>query len=180
MDLDKIIKGCKKGNPKSQKALYDKFSKRLFWVCLRYCRNRQDAEDVFQDSFIKVFNSLDKYKPFGSFEAWLRIIFINQALNFYRYDKSFSHISTDDIDIPSKEDYSDSFYDEFSNKIILDSIQKLSSRQRIIFNMVEIEGDSYEEVADRLGITQGCVRTHIFKARKNLRELLSDLIDNER
>ncbi len=179
MDLDKIIEGCIKGNPKAQKALYDMFSDKLFGVCLRYCRCREDAQDVFQDSFIKVFNSLDKYKPFGSFEGWLRKIFINQALNFYRYDKSFSHISTDDCDIPSEEIDNESFYDRFSNKMILDSVQKLANRQRIIFNMIEFEDCSYEEVANMLEVTQECVRTQLFKARKKLRTLLTELADKD-
>ena len=179
MDLDKIIEGCKKGNPKAQKALYDMFSDRLFGVCLRYCRSREDAQDVFQDAFVKVFNSLDKYKPFGSFESWLRRIFINQALNFYRYDKSFSHVSVDDVQIPSDEIDNESFYDKFSNQMILDSVQKLANRQRIIFNMVEIEGCSYQEVANMLDVTQECIRTQNFKAKRKLRTLLSDLADKD-
>ncbi|MDD2192841.1 MAG: sigma-70 family RNA polymerase sigma factor [Bacteroidales bacterium] len=179
MDLDKIIEGCKKGNPKAQKALYDMFSDKLFGVCLRYCRSREDAQDVFQDAFVKVFNSLDKYKPFGSFDAWLKRIFINQALNFYRYDKSFSHVSADDVQIPSDEIDNESFYDKFSNQMILDSVQKLANRQRIIFNMVEIEGCSYEEVANMLEVTQECIRTQNFKAKRKLRTLLSDLADKD-
>ncbi|MFA6806814.1 MAG: sigma-70 family RNA polymerase sigma factor [Bacteroidales bacterium] len=174
--MDNIIEGCKKGNPKAQKALYDMFSQKLFGVCLRYCRCREDAQDVFQDSFVKVFNSMDKYKPFGSFEAWLRKIFINQALNFYRYDKSFSHISTDDIDIPSEVINNDSFYDEFSSKMILDSIQELPNRQRIIFNMIEIEGNSYDEVASFLEVSKECVRSQNFKAKQKLKTLLTDRI----
>ena len=155
------------------------FSDKLFGVCLRYCRSREDAQDVFQDAFVKVFNSLDKYKPFGSFDAWLKRIFINQALNFYRYDKSFSHVSADDVQIPSDEIDNESFYDKFSNQMILDSVQKLANRQRIIFNMVEIEGCSYEEVANMLEVTQECIRTQNFKAKRKLRTLLSDLADKD-
>ena len=172
MDLEEIIEGCKKGKPKAQKALYDMFSKRLFGVCLRYCRCREDAQDVFQEAFVKVFNKIDKYENFGSFEAWMRRVFINHAFNYYRYDKRMLQISNDDIDVPN--DDNDTYLDEFSTNMILDAIQKLSNQQRIVFNMVEIEGESYEEVAKFLDVSQECIRTHNFRAKKTLRSLLLD------
>ncbi len=175
MDLEEIIEGCKKGKPKAQKALYDMFSKKLFGVCLRYCRSRQDAEDVFQEAFIKVLNKIDKYENFGSFEGWMRKLFVNQALNYYRYDKRQFQISDDDIDIPSEDKENDGYIDNYSINKILDAIQQLSNQQRIVFNMVEIEGDSYEEVAKYLDVSQECVRTHNFKAKKKLRRLLAEL-----
>jgi len=175
MDLEEIIEGCKKGKPKAQKALYDMFSKRLFGVCLRYCRCRQDAEDVFQEAFVKVLNKIDKYKNIGSFEGWMRKLFVNQALNYYRYDKRQFQISEEDIDIPSEEKENDGYIDDYSINKILDAIQQLSNQQRIVFNMVEIDGDSYEEVAKYLDVSQECVRTHNSKAKKKLRRLLVEL-----
>lgn len=175
MDLEEIIEGCKKGKPKAQKALYDMFSKRLFGVCLRYCRCRQDAEDVFQEAFVKVLNKIDKYKNIGSFEGWMRKLFINQALNYYRYDKRQFQISDDDIDIPSEDKENDGYIDDYSINKILDAIQQLSNQQRIVFNMIEVEGNSYEEVATLLEVSQECVRTHNFKAKKKLRHLLAEL-----
>lgn len=83
------------------------------------------------------------------------------------------------MQIPSDEIDNESFYDKFSNQMILDSVQKLANRQRIIFNMVEIEGCSYEEVANMLEVTQECIRTQNFKAKRKLRTLLSDLADKD-
>lgn len=179
MDLEEIIEGCKKGKPKAQKALYDMFSRKLFGVCLRYCRNREDAQDVSQEAFVKVFNKINMYENFGSFEGWLRRIFVNQALNFYRYDKTLLQISTDEIDIPSEENENDTLFDNYSTQKILDSIQKLPNKQRIVFNMVEVEGESYEEVAKFLEVSQECIRTQNFKAKRNLRELLYKLNENK-
>lgn len=175
MDLEEIIEGCKKGKPKAQKALYDMFSKRLFGVCLRYCRCREDAQDVFQEAFVKVFNKIDKYESFGSFEGWLRKIFINNALNYYRYDKRQFQISNDDIDIPNDDNENDAYLDNYSTNMILDAIQKLTNQQRIIFNMIEVEGESYEEVAKLLDVSQECIRSHNCKAKKILRSILFDL-----
>lgn len=175
MDLDEIIEGCKKGKPKAQKALYDMFSGWLFGVCLRYCRSREDAQDVFQDAFVKVFNNIDMYENFGPIEGWLRKIFVNQAINFYRYDKAFLEISTDDINLPSEDNFHDALFDDYSTKKILDSIQKLPKKQRIIFNLIEIEGESYEEVAKLLNVTQECIRSQNSNAKKRLRELLYDM-----
>lgn len=175
MDLEEIIEGCKKGKPKAQKALYDMFSKRLFGVCLRYCRCKEDAQDVFQEAFVKVFNKIDKYENFGSFEGWIRKVFINHAFNYYRYDKRQFQISNDDIDIPNDDNENDTYLDEYSTNKILDAIQKLSNQQRIVFNMIEVEGESYEEVAKFLDVTQECIRAHNCKAKKTLRSLLLDL-----
>jgi len=175
MDLEEIIEGCKKGKPKAQKALYDMFSKRLFGVCLRYCRCRQDAEDVFQEAFVKVLNKIDKYENIGSFEGWIRRVFVNHAFNYYRYDKRQFQISDNDIDFSSEDSEDDNYLDDNSLNKILDAIQQLSNQQRIVFNMVEIEGRSYEEVAKYLDVSQECVRTHNFKAKKKLRSLLTEL-----
>jgi RNA polymerase sigma-70 factor (ECF subfamily) len=174
MDLEDIIEGCKKQNPKAQKALYDMFSRKLFGVCLRYCKSREDAQDVFQEAFVKVFNSLDKYRGIGSLESWMRKVFINHSLNHYRYDKFLNSVCADDINIAYEDKELENMIDEYSNKKILEAIQKLPNKQRIIFNMVEVEEMSYEEVSDVLNISQGCIRAHNFKAKKKLKTLLKE------
>lgn len=179
MDLDEIIEGCKEGKPKAQKALYDMFSGRLFGVCLRYCRNRDDAKDVFQDAFVKVFNNIIMYDNFGSFDGWIRKIFVNQALNFYRYNKAFLQVSADDLNLISEENSNDALFDDYSTKKILDSIQKLPNKQRIVFNMIEVEGESYEDVAKFLNVSQECIRSQNSNAKKKLRELLYDIKKSE-
>lgn len=180
MNLEEIIEGCKKGNPKAQKELYDMFSGKLFGLSLRYCKNREDAQDVFQEAFVKVFNNIQKYENFGSFEAWMKRIFVNHALNFYRYSKSNMYVSTNDVDIPCDDIDNDAYIDNYKNKEIVKAIQKLPNNQRLVFNMVEVEGQSYEEVAKFLDVKEGTIRSQNSKARANLRCLLSNLenIDN--
>lgn len=168
-----IIEDCKKGKPKAQKAIYDKYSALLFGLCLRYCKNREDAKDVFQDSFIKAYHEIKKFKHKGSFEGWLRKLFINNALNYYRYDKSYSHV--DEYLADSQNLNNNEIYDRFTNYEIMESIQKLSTCKRLVFNMVEIEGYSYKEVAEVLDISESTARNHNFKAKKELRKMLETL-----
>ncbi|MCK9320895.1 MAG: RNA polymerase sigma factor [Bacteroidales bacterium] len=180
MNLEEIIEGCKKGKPKAQKALYDMFAGKLFSLSLRYCKSREDAQDVFQEAFVKVFNNIQKYEDFGSFEGWMKRIFVNHALNFYRYSKANMYVSTNDIDIPYEDKDNDAYIDNYKNNEIIKAIQKLPSNQRLVFNMVEIEGLSYEEVASFLDVKEGTIRSQNSKAKANLRCLLLNLenIDN--
>ena len=85
---EEIIRRCLKKDAKAQRALYDRYSPLMLGLCIRYARCRQDAEDIFQEAFIKAFSQLDKYSFKGAFGGWLRRLFVNCALNYYRYDKS--------------------------------------------------------------------------------------------
>ncbi|MDR0972120.1 MAG: sigma-70 family RNA polymerase sigma factor [Bacteroidales bacterium] len=172
MDLRKIIQGCKKGNDASQKMLYDLFSKKLFAITLRYAHSKEDAQDIFQDAFVKVFKNIHSYKDFGSFEAWLKRIFINTALNYYRKDKNNLKVSLSDISISDEENEDENFYCYFTKEMIVDAIEELPLRQRVIFNMIEIDSYSYQEVSKILNIEQSSCRVHNFKAKKHIREKL--------
>lgn len=175
MNLEEIIKGCKQGKPKAQKALYDMFAGKLFGLCLRYCKSEEDAKDIFQEAFIKVFNNINNYKDYGYFEAWIKKIFVNHALNFYRYDKSKVFLSTSEVDIPYNDKNNDDYIDNYTNTQIIRAIQKLPSKQRLIFNMIEIEGLAYKEIADLLESSESTIRSHYSKAKTSLRNMLLDI-----
>ena len=119
------------------------------------------------------------YDNFGSFDGWIRKIFVNQALNFYRYNKVFLQVSADDLNLISEENSNDALFDDYSTKKILDSIQKLPNKQRIVFNMIEVEGESYEDVAKFLNVSQECIRSQNSNAKKKLRELLYNIKKSE-
>ncbi|MDD2530025.1 MAG: RNA polymerase sigma factor [Bacteroidales bacterium] len=175
MDLEEIIEGCKKDKPKAQKALYDMFSEKLFGLSLRYCKNRADAQDVFQEAFVKVFKNIKNYESFGSFEAWMKRIFVNHAINFYRYNKANLHISTSDVDIPYEDEDNDEYIDNYTNTEILKAIQKLPNQQRVVFNLIEVEGQTYEETAKMLDVKEGTLRSQNSKAKNHLREYLMNI-----
>lgn len=164
-----LVEKCIKKNPKAQKALYDTYSSMLFGICLRYARNRQDAEDMFQDAFIKAFDQIHKYNFQGPLGAWLRKLFVNFALNYYRYDKANLNTDLESIaigELPLQ-------LDEISNQEILETINQLPDRQRIIFNMVEIEGYSYKEISQQLQENESTLRGLNYKAKNNLKNILT-------
>src|SRR5574344_2636880 len=126
MKIEEIIEGCKKRKPKAQKALYDMFSPKCFGICLRYCRSREDAEDVFQDSFAKVFENIDKYSYSGSFEGWINRIFINHPLNYYRK----SNLSSYSVELKEEmldnniQETSEDFMSDYSTEEIVSAISQ--------------------------------------------------------
>ena len=164
-----LVEKCIKKNPKAQKLLYDTYSPKLFAICLRYARNREDAQDIFQEAFIKVFDQIHKYNFQGALGAWLRKLFINVALNYYRYDKTTLSTDIQTIEISQTPLQ----IEELTNKELLETISKLPDRQRMIFNMIEIEGYSYQETSELLGENQSTLRGLNYKAKKNLQELLT-------
>jgi RNA polymerase sigma-70 factor (ECF subfamily) len=164
-----LVEKCIKKNPKAQKALYDIYSPMLFGICMRYARNREDAEDIFQEAFVKAYEQLNKYNFQGALGAWLRKLFINVALNYYRYDKTMlsTDIATLEISqVPLQ-------IENLSNQEILQAIEQLSDSQRLIFNMIEIEGYSYKDLSEELNIKESTLRGLNFKAKKNLQEILT-------
>jgi len=180
MKIEEIIEGCKKKKPKAQKALYDEFSGRLFALCLRYTHTREDAEDMFQEAFVKVFKAIDSYDYRGSFEGWLKRIFINYALNFYRSNKArlqTNNLNVMDNSLTQEEDENieDSFFASFTVKEIFESLKLLPFMQRMVFNLVEVEDYSYEDVANKFGLSNACIRTHNSRAKRNLRYILLDI-----
>ena len=166
-----LIEKCIKKNPKAQKALYDIYSPMLFGICLRYARNYEDAEDIFQEAFIKTFDQLHKYNFQGALGAWLRKLFINVALNYYRYDKT--NLTTDISNIEISQVALQ--LDEISNNEILEALKQLPDKQRIIFNLIEIEGYSYKEVSQQLEENESTLRGLNYKAKKNLQEMLNKI-----
>lgn len=164
-----LVEKCIKKNHKAQKQLYDTYSSMLFGVCLRYARNRDDAEDMFQEAFIKTFEQIHKYNFQGALGAWLRKLFVNFALNYYRYDKTNLSIDITNIEITQTPLQ----IEELSSQEILKAIEQLPDSQRLIFNMVEIEGYTYKEAAEQLNINESTLRGLNFKAKNHLKEILN-------
>ncbi|MDR1725005.1 MAG: RNA polymerase sigma factor [Bacteroidales bacterium] len=165
---NEIIEGCKKQKPMSQKALYDKYSSKMFAVCLRYARNKTDAEDIFQDAFIKVFDVIKQFNFIGSFEGWLRRVFINYALNYYRSKKEFVNIN--DVNLTFESNPIN--FTRFTHEEILNAINALPDNYRLVFNLVEVEGFSYDEVAVQMNVPNTTLRTLNFRAKAMLKQIL--------
>jgi len=138
----------------------------LFAICLKYCRNRAEAEDNLQDSFVTIFNKVSQYNNKGSFEGWLKRITINTALQRYRSKGVFDIVNEDKIEDVNIEVENE----EVSIDFLLNSIQELPDRYRMVFNLYVLDGYSHKEIAEMLNITTGTTKSNLARARLILKE----------
>lgn len=149
----------------AQGEVYQLFSGKLFALCLKYCSNKVDAEDVLQDSFITIFNKIGQYKNKGSFEGWLKRITINTALQRYR-DKSPLQLVKTEQNIEYEEDVVlDIDESNVGIDFLLQLIQELPDRYRMVFNLYILDNYSHKEVAKMLGISEGTSKSNLSRAR---------------
>lgn len=166
MSLDQLIQNCKKNDTKAQSELYKLFSSKLFAICLKYCRNRAEAEDNLQDAFVTIFNKVSQYNNKGSFEGWLKRVTINTALQRYRSKGVFDIVNEDKIEDVNVEIENE----EVSIDFLLNSIQELPDRYRMVFNLYVLDGYSHKEIAEMLSITTGTTKSNLARARLILKE----------
>jgi RNA polymerase sigma factor (sigma-70 family) len=173
MELDekKLINLCIAGNPLAQKALYTKYSKLLYGICLRYAANEEEAQDILQDGFVKVYTKLDTFKFEGSFEGWLKRIIVHTAIEAYR--KKVDLASVDDFEYNSLFSTPDEKNLEVEE--LLKLIQELPKGYRLVFNMYAIEGYTHAEIAKKLNISEGTSKSQLSRARTYLQNKLKAL-----
>lgn len=172
-----IISGCINGDKRAQKMLYDRYSAKMLGVCLRYMKNLDEAEDVLQDGFIKVFTYIGQYRFEGSFEGWLRRIMINTALNAYRSNlKHHFHSDIDEQQNYLPDTITEDAYSKLSVEELLKVIQSLPHGYRMVFNLYEIEGYKHKEIAEMLKISENTSKTQLLKSKIAIRNKLAKLI----
>ena len=174
-----LIEGSLKGDRRSQQAIYKMYYGKMKAVCLRYASSADEAKDIVQDGFIKVFSQLSRYEGNGSFEGWVRRIMVNLAIDYYRKKKHHFEI---DIENSSalREEAEDGYDEENGNEEdydfqpheIVAAMQLLSPVYRTVFNLYVFENFSHQEIADQLGISVGTSKSNFAKAKKNMRKLL--------
>ncbi len=164
MDYHQLLKDCLKFKPEAQRKLYEDFAPAMLGVCFRYTKSLDDAEDVLQDGFVKVFKHLKQFKAQGELGAWIRKIMVNTALNYlksnrkYQYDLSFDEmplhlVSTDNPDV------------KLQTKELSELIRQLPTGFQTIFNLHAVEGFTHVEIASMLGISDGTSRSQYARAR---------------
>ncbi len=171
MTEEQLVKECISGNATAHKKFYDLFAKKMMGVCLRYCSNYEEAQDVLQDGFIKVFSKLPKFVNKGSLEGWVRRIMVNTALDQYRKNKKFQKdIELEAVDFKlEKNEY---IVESISAEYLLNIIQTIPEGYRMVFNLFAIEGYSHKEIADMLGVTESTSKSQYSRAKKMLRKLV--------
>jgi len=172
MSDEQLVKDCIQKKATAQKLLFDKFSKRMMTVCLRYAQDTLEAQDIMQDGFIKVFNSIDKFHHDGSLEGWVKKIMVNTALDAYRRNKKRRNaLELDDenaMEIGDRED----ILGDISIKFLLKLIQDLPEGYRMVFNMFAIEGYSHKEIAKELQISVNTSKSQYSRARAYLQKMI--------
>lgn len=165
-----LIEGCIQGDRKMQYELYQRFAPKMYGVCLRYATNAEEAEDVLQEGFIKVFKKLESFRSEGSFEGWIRRIFVNTAIEQFRR-KSYLQPITEREEATVEGKYL-SVLDNLAERDIIGLVQQLSPGYRTVFNMYVVEGYTHREIADALGISEGTSKSQLSRAKLILQDLV--------
>lgn len=177
-----LIDGCLKEERKAQQRVYELFYGKMMSVCLRYTKNTDQAKDILQDGFIKVFKSVDKFNRAGSFEGWIRRIMVNTAIDHFRRTKNSYLLLGEERSIEDfkDQDAEDVLADEESEEgldlkpaDIINAMQKLTPAYRTVFNLYVFEELTHKEISDMLGINIGTSKSNLAKAKHNLKKLLT-------
>ena len=174
------VHDCRKGNTRAQHKLFKYFYGSVMNVCMRYAGSTDEAADMLNEGFLKVFSNLDKYENSDSFEAWLKRVVCNAALDYRRrYDKKVELVDIDEVQDSHLSDFNvnDAISNISSNEIV-GLIQQLPPVTRTVFNMFVFEGFSHREIAQQLNISESTSAWHVNNARYRLKEALK-LYDNE-
>ncbi|MCH2215828.1 MAG: sigma-70 family RNA polymerase sigma factor [Flavobacteriales bacterium] len=173
-----LIDNCLKNNRKSQELIFRTFYNKMMSVCRRYTADDDQAKDIVQDGFIKVFKNLEKFNYQGSFEGWIRRIMVNTAIDFTRKKKSSQESASEQKPIEEYSDIAVEEDDEIPEEYALNvnDIQRgmsdLSNAYRNVFNLYVFENYSHQEIADELNISVGTSKSNLAKARSNLKKIL--------
>lgn len=171
MTDEAIIDGSKAKNPIAQRHLYEKYSRKMMGICLRYSNNREEAQDILQDGFVKVFDKIETYQGQGSFEGWMRRIFVNTALDQIRKNKE-RRLESDIDDVGYALDSGHNIEGNINAEDLLKLLQDLPTGYRVVFNMFAIEGYSHKEIADELGVTESTSKSQFLRAKGHLIKLM--------
>lgn len=148
--------------------MYEMYAGRLFALCLRYANNEDEAKDILQEGFIKIFDKLQQYKNKGSLEGWMRKIIVNTALEKIRRENRF--VLVEDETMMENEQYKyEHVLEELGEKELLEMIQELSVQYRMVFNLYAIEGYSHKEISKKLNISEGTSKSNLSRARELLK-----------
>lgn len=167
-----LIDGCIEGKRKSQHKLYNAYAPKMMGVCLRYAKDQTEAEDILQDGFVKVFTNIHRYKPIGPFDGWIRRIFVNTAIEYYRSRRKFliSDIELENADL----EFEESVVDKMAAQEIMELFTEMPDGYRMVFNMYAVEGYTHKDIAEELGISIGTSKSQYSRARTFLQRLIKN------
>jgi RNA polymerase sigma factor (sigma-70 family) len=170
-----LIEGCVKHNRKAQQMLYDKYSRFLLGICLRYAGDKAEAEDILQDSFLKIFFNIEDFSGTGSFTGWLRKVAVNTAITHYHKNLKYRY-NVDIEEYVSVETGVTSFEEDYyTSDELFKIINELPQGYRMVFNLYAVEGYKHKEIAEKLGIDTNTSKSQYSRAKAVIREKLEML-----
>lgn len=171
--IDELAEGCKAGNRVMQEMLYRQTAPKMMAVCMRYAKDRMEAEDVLQVAYVKIFQKVQEYRGQGSFEGWMRRIMVNTAIESYRKNMRMLQVVAIEEEHTQTVPSGSGFQEAFSHlgvQELMRLIQKLADGYRMVFNMYVMEGYSHKEIAETLGISEGASKSQLSRARAILQQ----------
>lgn len=171
INIKLILDGCRRGNRNSQRILFEHYAAYSMSISLRYSKNREEAEEILNNGFLKVFRHIGKYDSAYPFRAWLRRIVINTAIDYYRAHQKYpvflelqaaADVEEDEMPMPKLS----------ADEDVLPILQQLSPAYRMVFNLAIIEGYKHNEIGEMLGISASSSRSNLARAKEKLRTLL--------
>ncbi len=166
-----LIAALRRGESRAHKVAYERFSGRMLAVCMRYCANRDDAEEVMIDGFMRVFEKISQFREDGSFEGWIRRVMVTESLMFLRKNKQWrQEIPIDDVTVEPDYAWADTAIHEND---LLRMVNQLPDGYRTVFNLYAIEGYNHAEIAELLGISEGTSKSQLSRARAILQATIA-------
>jgi len=173
-----LVQRCLQGDAKAQQKLFELFYGKMLAVCLRYTRNREEAKDILQDGFMKVFQKLEQFTFTAPFDAWVRRIMVNTAIDHYR--KNASDPVTKDIEDAYDLHEENDVISDMGHTDLLNCLQDLPAGYRVVFNMYVIEGYSHKEISEAMNITEGTSKSQLSKAKVYLQKIIANRFSSEK
>jgi RNA polymerase sigma factor (sigma-70 family) len=168
-----IINGCKKGDRKAQEKLYKNYYRAMMTVCLRYTRSDEDAVEVLNNGFLKVFRNIQRYESMqASLYTWIRTIIINSCLDFIKQKQKLEKLSS--LNENAEAHIDPEVISKIKTAELLAQVRKLAPATQAVFNLYVVEGYNHKEIGEMLNISEGTSKWHLSEARKNLQQLINE------
>lgn len=168
-----LVHYCLSNNRKYQELLYKRYASKMYSICLSYAKNKDDAKDILQNGFVKIFTSLNNYKNSGSLEGWIKKIIINTAIDSYR--KEIVDLRNVGIEYADTKEIEASILEEINTKELMSLVHKLPEGARIIFNLYAIEGYNHAEISEMLNISIGTSKSQFSRAKTLLQNWVQNI-----
>ena len=182
MENRQLIAACKKQDTNAQRELYEIYAPRMFGLCLRYCKDKDAAQDMLHDGFLKIFTQIKSYSGSGSFEGWMRRIFVNTVFEHFREEKK-KYLTISEVDEPEEiemvdENFERIFNDDITEEHLLEMIQEMPPGYRTVFSLYVFEELPHKEIAKKLGIKEMASRSQYSRAKSFLRNKINGYYAN--